>query len=123
MSFWSGMSHVTMGITAHSTWKYNTPMGHGVTHVMNPDPYVGLFGGSACRDSPVQVSGRDCACGTGPCQAAGQYMGQFEEAVKYTLPKGPSMAAFIAESIQGVGGSVQFPKGYLQVLVQKQHMR
>ena len=27
---------------------------------------------------------------------------------------GPSLAAFFAESIQGVGGSVQFPKGYLK---------
>ena len=33
--------------------------------------------------------------------------------VKYSLPKGPSLAAFFAESIQGVGGTVQFPKGYL----------
>ena len=27
---------------------------------------------------------------------------------------GPSLAAFFAESIQGVGGSVQFPKGYIK---------
>ena len=28
---------------------------------------------------------------------------------------GQSLGCFIAESIQGVGGTVQFPKGYLQV--------
>ena len=27
---------------------------------------------------------------------------------------GPSLAAFFAESIQGVGGSVQFPKGFIK---------
>ena len=52
----------------------------------------------------------DC---TTECKASGQYMGQFEEVVKYSLPKGPSLAAFFAESIQGVGGTVQFPKGFL----------
>jgi len=108
-----GMSHVTMGLTAHSTWKYQTPMGHGVTHVMNPDPYIGLFGGN--RDSPVQVLGNDCDPNISPCPSAAKYMNQFEEAIKYTLPKGKSLGCFIAESIQGVGGSVQFPKGYLQM--------
>lgn len=34
--------------------------------------------------------------------------------VKYSLPKGKSVAAFFAESIQGVGGTVQYPKGYLK---------
>jgi alanine-glyoxylate transaminase/(R)-3-amino-2-methylpropionate-pyruvate transaminase len=33
--------------------------------------------------------------------------------VKYSLPKGPSLAAFFAESIQGVGGTVQYPNGFL----------
>ena len=39
-----GASPATMGLTAHSTWKYNTPHGFGVHHVMNPDPYRGVFG-------------------------------------------------------------------------------
>lgn len=30
------------------------------------------------------------------------------------MPKGKSVAGLFAESIQGVGGSVQFPKGYLK---------
>ena len=36
-----------------------------------------------------QVKGRPCNCGNGPCQAGDEYMNQFEEVVKYTLPKGP----------------------------------
>merc|ERR1719367_1661766 len=108
-----GMSHNTMGLTAHGTWKFKTPMSEGIHHAMNPDPYKGLFGGKHCRDSPVQVM-RDCSCQPGSCMAAGAYMEQFEEVVKYSLPKGPSLAAFFAESIQGVGGSMQYPKGYLK---------
>jgi len=104
-----GMSPLTMGLTAHSTWKYKTPQGDGVTHIMNPDCYTGLFGGT--RDSPIQTEGWS---ESGSARAVEQYMGQFEEAVKYTLPKGPSLGCFIAESIQGVGGTVQFPIGYLQ---------
>ena len=76
-----------MGLTAHGTWKFKTPMSEGIHHAMNPDPYRGLFGGKFCRDSPVQVS-RDCSCQPGNCMAAGAYMEQFEEVVKYSLPKG-----------------------------------
>mmetsp|Transcript_8104 Transcript_8104/g.19398 ORF Transcript_8104/g.19398 Transcript_8104/m.19398 type:complete len:388 (+) Transcript_8104:243-1406(+) len=39
-----GASTSTMGLTAHSTWKYNTPQGFGVHHMINPDPYRGMFG-------------------------------------------------------------------------------
>ena len=35
-----------MGLTSHSTWKYNVPHGQGVHHAMTPDPYRGLFGRS-----------------------------------------------------------------------------
>jgi alanine-glyoxylate transaminase/(R)-3-amino-2-methylpropionate-pyruvate transaminase len=30
------------------------------------------------------------------------------------MPKGGKIAAFFAESIQGVGGAVQFPKDYIK---------
>ena len=33
---------------------------------------------------------------------------------KYYLKKGGKLAAFFAESIQGVGGAVQFPKDFLK---------
>lgn len=102
-----------MGLTAHGVWKYNVPTGFGIHHAMNPDPYKGLFGGSKCRDSPCQVD-RSCNCADGHCGASDAYLDQFEEVVKYSLPKGKSLAAFFAESIQGVGGSVQYPKGYLK---------
>ena len=39
-----------------------------------------------------------------------KYLDQIEEIVRYSMPKGKSVAGFFAESIQGVGGSVQFPR-------------
>ena len=41
-------------------------------------------------------------------------MNQLEEIVRYSLPKGKSVAGFFAESIQGVGGSVQYPRGFIK---------
>lgn len=79
---------------------------------MNPDVYRGIWGGAKCRDSPVQTS-RQCSCSS-KCQAADKYFEQLHNLVKYNIREG-SIAAFFAESIQGVGGAVQFPKGYLKM--------
>lgn len=109
-----GMSPYTMGLTAHSTWRHALPgISNGIVHVMNPDPYRGIWGGAACRDSPCQTD-RSCACSaeTG-CQASERYYNELEETFKYSLPRG-KVAAMFAESIQGVGGTVQFPKGYIK---------
>ena len=43
-----------------------------------------------------------------------KYLDQLEEIVRYSLPKGKSVAGFFAESIQGVGGSVQYPRGFIK---------
>ena len=42
------------------------------------------------------------------------YLEQLEEVIKFSLPKGKSIAAFFAESIMGVGGVTQYPRGYLK---------
>ena len=42
------------------------------------------------------------------------YLNQLEEVVRYSLPKGNSVAGFFAESIQGGGGTVQYPRGYIK---------
>ena len=88
-----------MGLTAHSSWKFNFTNSIGTHHVMNPDPYKGLFGGAHCRDSPVQTL-RPCTCAAGTCSASEAYLEQFDETFKYSLPKGGQVAAFFAESIQ-----------------------
>ncbi|KAK7792660.1 hypothetical protein R5R35_005118 [Gryllus longicercus] len=107
-----GMSFGAMGVTALSTWKHPSPAGPGIHHAMNPDVYRGIWGGSHCRDSPSQTD-RHCSCESGQCDASVKYFDQVEEILKYSIPKG-KVAGFIAESIQGVGGTVQFPKEYLK---------
>jgi len=82
-----------MGLTAHGTWKYNYPHSFGVHHVMNPNPYRGPWG----YDDP---------------EAAAKYANDLREEIEFSTPG--KIAGFWAESIQGVGGTVIFPKGYLQ---------
>jgi alanine-glyoxylate transaminase / (R)-3-amino-2-methylpropionate-pyruvate transaminase len=82
-----------MSMTSHHTWKFNVPHSFGVQHAMVPDPYRGPWG----RNDPD--AGRKYAAD-----------------VKQLIDFGTSgqVAAFIAESIQGVGGVVVFPDGYLK---------
>ena len=82
-----------MGVTAHSNWKFNVPQSFGVHHAVAPYPYRGHFG----YDDP---------------DAGRKYADDVKQVIDYTTPG--KVAAFIAESIQGVGGFVEFPPGYLQ---------
>jgi alanine-glyoxylate transaminase / (R)-3-amino-2-methylpropionate-pyruvate transaminase len=98
---------------AQASWRYPLPgVSNGIHHVMNADPYSGLWGGGKCRDSPVQTN-RNCDCSVGSCLAEDNYINQLEVEFKYSLPRG-KCAAMFAESIQGVGGSVQFPRNYIK---------
>jgi hypothetical protein len=69
---------------------------------MNPDVYRGLWGTVGCRDCPVLPQGVEfCPEGEGEsAHAVNMYMEQLEEVVRYSLPKGRSVAGFFAESIQ-----------------------
>lgn len=88
---------------------------------MNPDVYKGIWGGAKCRDSIVQTT-RSCNCPDNTCEAADKYAEQVEIEFHHNIAKG-HLAAFFAESIQGLGGIVQFPKGYLKKISQlvRQH--
>lgn len=115
-----GMSPYVMGLTNLSTWKYSVPgLSNGVHQTMNPDPYHGIWGGKNCRDSPVQTT-RNCDCKQGHCNAGINYYAELEEVLKYSVPRG-KLAGMFAESIQGVGGTVQYPKGYLKKAVDLIH--
>ncbi|PSN48528.1 Alanine--glyoxylate aminotransferase 2 [Blattella germanica] len=107
-----GLSSSCMDLTGFSVWKHNVGTTQGIHHAMNPDVYRGLWGGSQCRDSPVQTT-RLCVCEQSKCNAGEMYYQQLEEIFKYSIPTG-KLAALFAESIQGVGGTVQFPKGFLK---------
>jgi alanine-glyoxylate transaminase/(R)-3-amino-2-methylpropionate-pyruvate transaminase len=65
---------------------------------MNPDVYKGLWGGSKCRDCPVQTD-RTCNCAAGVCQANDKYVEQLEEVLTYTVPQ-KKVAGMFIESIQ-----------------------
>jgi len=113
-----GMSPYTMGLTSLNTWKYAVPNGFGIHQTMNPDVYRGVWGGNKCRDSPVQ-SLRECSCDSNECDACEKYVEQFNDVLVHSTPKGGKIAAFFAESIQGVGGTVQFPKGFIKKIAQQ----
>lgn len=88
-----GGGALTMGLTAHRTWKFNVPHSFGIHHALTPDPYRGLWGRNDAE--------------------AGK---KYAEDVKNLIDFGTTgqIAAFIAESIQGVGGVVVFPDNYLK---------
>lgn len=87
-----GGTSATMGITSHHTWKYNVPHSFGVQFARAPYPYRGPW------------------AATDP-NAGKNYAADVEELIRFASPG--KIAGFIAESIQGVGGAVVFPDGYL----------
>jgi alanine-glyoxylate transaminase / (R)-3-amino-2-methylpropionate-pyruvate transaminase len=88
-----GGNAATMGLTAHRTWKFNVPHSFGVHHAITPDPYRGLWG----RDD---------------VDAGRKYAADVKDLLNFATSG--QIAAFIAESIQGVGGCVVFPDDYLK---------
>jgi alanine-glyoxylate transaminase/(R)-3-amino-2-methylpropionate-pyruvate transaminase len=88
-----GGSMQTMGLTSHHTWKFNVPHSFGVHHAVFPDRLRGPYG----YDDPA----------AGP-----KYAADIQNLIEFGTPG--KIAAFIAESIQGVGGAVVFPDGYLK---------
>jgi alanine-glyoxylate transaminase/(R)-3-amino-2-methylpropionate-pyruvate transaminase len=83
----------SMGLTAHSTWKFNVPHSFGVHHAIAPDPYRGQWG-------------------RGEAEAGKNFAGDVKSLIDYATSG--RVAGFIAESIQGVGGCVVYPEGYLK---------
>jgi len=88
-----GGSMQTMGLTSHHTWKFNVPHSFGVHHAIFPDRLRGPYG----YDDP---------------DAGPKYAADVKNLIEFGTPG--RVAAFIAESIQGVGGAVVFPDDYLK---------
>ncbi|KAJ0252429.1 Alanine--glyoxylate aminotransferase 2 1 [Hirschfeldia incana] len=83
-----GGSSNTIGLTALNTWKYPLPQGE-IHHVVNPDPYRGVFGSDGSM-----------------------YAKDVQDHIDYGTSG--KVAGFIAETIQGVGGAVELAPGYLK---------
>ena len=86
-----GGNSIGMALTSHSTWKFNVPHSFGVHHALAPDTYRGVFAGDA--------------------EAGKKYADEVKSVIDFATPG--RVAGFIAESIQGVGGTIVFPDGYL----------
>jgi alanine-glyoxylate transaminase / (R)-3-amino-2-methylpropionate-pyruvate transaminase len=95
-----GGNAIGQALNSHHTWKYNVPHSFGVHHAMAPDSYRGPYG----YDDP---------------EAGKKYAEDVLNLIQYATPG--RVAAFIAETIQGVGGAVVLPDGYLRAAYQ--HVR
>ncbi len=88
-----GTSPSSIGLTALKSWKYPLPQGFGVHHAQLPDRYRGRWGYD-------------------DADAGRKYAADVADLINHATPG--QIAAFIAEPIQGVGGAVELPDGYLQ---------
>ena len=88
-----GASPFTNTLTSHSTWKYPVNPSGGIHHAINPDPYRSPFSGT-----PEEIASKSAA--------------DIRDLIRFSTPG--KVAAFIAEPIQGVGGTTHGAKNYLR---------
>lgn len=81
-------------LTGIAGFRHNIPLLGGVTHLINPDPYRGPFGDDVAA-----------------------YLKDLDETIRYATCG--RLAGFIAEPIQGYGGIVECPAGYLQRVAER----
>ncbi|GBD32398.1 Diaminobutyrate--2-oxoglutarate aminotransferase [bacterium HR33] len=98
---YSGRSTLATNLTAHASWRPAASSIAGIKHVISPYPYRCPFK-SPCDESCVE-----------------RYAQDLEEAILTTTTG--KIAAFIAETIQGVGGYIVPPPGYFQRIVEVVH--
>jgi alanine-glyoxylate transaminase/(R)-3-amino-2-methylpropionate-pyruvate transaminase len=88
-----GASPFANTLTSHSTWKYPVNPSGGIHHALNPDPYRSPFTGS-----PEEIASKSAA--------------DIRDLIRFSTPG--KVAAFIAEPIQGVGGTTHGARNYLR---------
>ncbi|MDA1008590.1 MAG: aspartate aminotransferase family protein [Planctomycetota bacterium] len=87
-----GMTNQAMGLAGLSTWKQPLPQALGVRHALCPDRLRGPWR----YDDP---------------DAGRKYAADVADLIRFGTTG--AVAGFIAEPIQGVGGTVELPPGYL----------
>jgi 4-aminobutyrate aminotransferase len=92
---YSGRSQLAQGLTGHAPWRKSLPGTMGVVHAINP----------YCYRCPFGLKYPDC----------GVACAKDVENVIQTTTSG-SIAAFIAEPIQGVGGFITPPPEYFKIV-------
>ncbi|KAK4337381.1 hypothetical protein RND71_043867 [Anisodus tanguticus] len=106
-----GCSPTTLGLNGIGEWKHKLLSSFGIHHVINPDVYRGKYGNINCRDS---MSENESKCkNSEQDKCCSNYVKDFESLINDFIAK-DNFAAFIVESIQGVGGTVQYPRNYLK---------
>ncbi len=98
---YSGRSMLAGNLTAHAPWRPITSMVPGIKHVSSPYSYRCLYN-SPCDESCSDIFARE-----------------LEETILTTTSG--KIAAFIAETIQGVGGYIVPPPGYFQKMAEVVH--
>lgn len=98
---YSGRSILATNLTAHSPWRPLPTTVPGIKHTLSPYPYRCPFH-SPCDERCLDAFARDV-----------------EEVILTTTNGKP--AAFMAETIQGVGGYIVPPPGYFQRIVEIVH--
>ena len=81
-------------LTGISGFRHPIPLLGGIHHIANPDPYLGIFG----DDTEA-------------------YLDEIDRTILYATSG--KLAGFIVEPIQGYGGIVETPPGYLKAAAEK----
>jgi 4-aminobutyrate aminotransferase-like enzyme len=98
---YSGRTTLSTNLTGNNAWRPNPSSVSGIKHVMSPYSYRCPFK-SPCDESCSELFARD-----------------LEDAILTTT--GGRIAAFIAETIQGLGGYIVPPPGYFQKMIEVVH--
>lgn len=81
-------------LTGISGFRHDIPLLGGIHHIANPDPYRGVFGANTAA-----------------------YLEEIDQTIHFATPG--KLAGFIIEPIQGYGGIVELPEGYLEAAAAK----